>query len=150
MSATKDPLGDAITVLKHIAISDPSARVDTEDAHNRVQTALGYLALVLEIMRSLAKDNYVQGVILKLGDYDRAELQEARKVVDATRSYIDDPKLELWESMRKSVENFDTWERATRFALEIVRELPCPQFSPHAAHDYEGAEGTIHCRGRQV
>lgn len=41
-----EPLGDAITVLEAVNITDPSARPDTEDAHNRVNLALAYLRMV--------------------------------------------------------------------------------------------------------
>jgi len=45
LTRTTDPLVDAITVLENILIENPSARMDTEDAMNRVTTALGYLRM---------------------------------------------------------------------------------------------------------
>ena len=41
-----DPLADAITVLSNVKIENPSDRVDTEDASNRVALALDYLAMI--------------------------------------------------------------------------------------------------------
>jgi hypothetical protein len=41
-----DLLGDAITVLENVKLDDPSACIDTEDAANRVATALGYLRMI--------------------------------------------------------------------------------------------------------
>jgi hypothetical protein len=45
VAPTTDPLADAITVLENVRIEMPSARPDTEDAHNRVNLALEYLRL---------------------------------------------------------------------------------------------------------
>lgn len=100
---TADPLGDAITVLEAVSIGDPSSRPDTEDAHNRVRLAVEYLRMAREIMRDLAKENYVLNVITKLGDYDRAEVGQARLALDAIRS---------------ALAEFDEWERSSRFARE--------------------------------
>jgi hypothetical protein len=141
VSATTDPLGDAITVLVNVRIENPSARPDTEDAQNRVALALEYLRLANEIMRSLAKECYVKGVIVKLGDYDHAELHEARKVVDAARDFLTAASEN--SGLLESVERFDLWERATRFAS------PCPQTTPHAAHEWQGEEQVLRCPGRE-
>jgi hypothetical protein len=42
---SRDPLADAITVLENVRIENPSERRDTEDAANRVATALIYLRM---------------------------------------------------------------------------------------------------------
>jgi hypothetical protein len=41
-----DLLGSAITVLENVNLEDPSARMDTEDAHMRVNLALDYLRMI--------------------------------------------------------------------------------------------------------
>jgi hypothetical protein len=46
VAKTTDPLGDAITVLENVRIENPSKRLDTEDAANRVALALGYLRMI--------------------------------------------------------------------------------------------------------
>lgn len=45
-SRCTDPLADAITVLSHVKIENPSDRRDTEDAANRVALALSYLRML--------------------------------------------------------------------------------------------------------
>ncbi|MDE2100524.1 MAG: hypothetical protein KGL39_24990 [Patescibacteria group bacterium] len=106
MARSTNPLADAITVLKHVANENPPERPDTEDAQNRVALAIGYLRMADEIMRSLAKDNYVQGVIVKLGEYDRCELIEARKVIAAVDAYCEDSTPETRLALHVAAENF--------------------------------------------
>ena len=47
-SLDHDPLEAAITVLGNVKIENPSSRMDTEDAHNRVNLAIEYLKLARE------------------------------------------------------------------------------------------------------
>lgn len=43
LDAIEAAVRDAATVLRHVAIAEPSSRMDTEDAHNRVNLAVEYL-----------------------------------------------------------------------------------------------------------
>lgn len=49
ISSETEALDAAMTVLSNVKIENPSQRMDTEDAHDRVNLAIEYLKLAKEL-----------------------------------------------------------------------------------------------------